>query len=91
MNTEQWSPFKITLSEQWSTSDITFNYNTCNITLTICCNVDINQRLNAAELLRLYLDYDLLEDAGGLVLELMQATLGKGKEMFGLQVSWYQG
>ncbi len=45
------------------------------------------QRLNAAELLRLYIDFDLLEDAAALTLEYIDAVLGKGPEYFGLKVS----
>ena len=41
---------------------------------------------NAAELLRLYLDYDLLSDATDLTMDYIDAVLGKGKEYFGLQV-----
>ena len=45
------------------------------------------QRLNPAELLRLYLDYDLLSEAANLAVEYIKATLGAGKEYFGLTVS----
>ena len=43
--------------------------------------------MNAAELLRLYLDYDLLEEASLLTLEYIDAVMGKGKEYFGLKVT----
>ena len=45
------------------------------------------QRINPAELLRLYLDYDLLSEAADLAIEYIRATLGAGKEYFGLTVS----
>ncbi len=44
------------------------------------------QRLNAAELLRLYIDFDLLEEATHLCLEYIDAVLGRGAEYFGLKV-----
>ena len=47
------------------------------------------QRINAAELLRLYLDYNLLSEAADLATEYIKATLGAGKEYFGLTVSIY--
>ena len=45
------------------------------------------QRLNAAELLRLFIDFDLLEEAVALALEYLDAASGKGREYFGLKVS----
>lgn len=45
------------------------------------------QKVDAAALLRLYLNYDLLEEAGDLVLEYVDAVLGKGHEYFGIEVS----
>ena len=42
------------------------------------------QQINAAELLRLYLEYDYLHEAGTLTLEYIDAVLGKGHEYFGL-------
>jgi len=42
--------------------------------------------LNAAELLRLYVDYDLLTEAVELAIEYIRAGLGAGKEYFGLKV-----
>ena len=47
------------------------------------------QEVNSAELLRVYLDYDLLEEASNLVLELIDAVCGKGKEYYGLKVGKY--
>ena len=44
------------------------------------------QRLNAAELLRLYIDFDLLEEATHLTMEYIDAVLGAGPEYFGLKV-----
>ena len=44
------------------------------------------QRLNAAELLRLYIDFDLLEEAAHLTMEYIDAVLGAGPEYFGLKV-----
>lgn len=43
--------------------------------------------MNAAELLRLYLDYDLLEECADLAIEYIDAVLGRGSEYFGLKVS----
>lgn len=43
--------------------------------------------MDAAELLRLYLNYDLLEEAADLVLEYVDAVLGKGHQYFGIEVS----
>lgn len=43
--------------------------------------------MDAAELLRLYLNYDLLEEAVDLVLEYVDAVLGKGHRYFGIEVS----
>ncbi|XP_077865765.1 nuclear pore complex protein Nup160-like [Saccoglossus kowalevskii] len=43
------------------------------------------KRVNAAELLRLYINYDLLEEATYLSVEYIDAVLGKGKEYFGLR------
>lgn len=45
------------------------------------------QKVDAAELLRLYLNYDLLEEAADLVLEYVDAVLGKGHQYFGIEVS----
>ena len=45
------------------------------------------QRLNGAELLRLYIDFDLLEDATHFTMEYIDAVLGRGPEYFGLKVS----
>ena len=45
------------------------------------------QRFNATELLRLYINYDLLLEAVMLAVEYIEAVLGKGKEYFGLTVS----
>lgn len=45
------------------------------------------QEVDAAELLRLYLSYDLLEEAVDLVLEYVDAVLGKGHQYFGIEVS----
>lgn len=45
------------------------------------------QEVDAAELLRLYLNYDLLEEAVDLVLEYVDAVLGKGHQYFGIEVS----
>ncbi|XP_065611600.1 nuclear pore complex protein Nup160 [Cyrtonyx montezumae] len=43
------------------------------------------KEVDAAQLLRLYLNYDLLEDAGDLVLEYVDAVLGKGHQYFGIK------
>lgn len=45
------------------------------------------QKINAAELLHLYLEHGFLEDATDLATEYILATMGKGKEYFGLDVS----
>ncbi|XP_063800728.1 nuclear pore complex protein Nup160 isoform X2 [Pseudophryne corroboree] len=42
--------------------------------------------VDAAELLRLYLKYDLLEEAAELVLEYVDAILGKGHQYFGIEL-----
>ena len=42
---------------------------------------------NAAELLQLYVNFDLLEEAGELTIEYINAVLGIGKEYFGLKVT----
>lgn len=49
------------------------------------------QRVNSAELLRLYLDYDLLDEAASLVLEMLDSVCGKGKEYFGLKTFLHTG
>jgi len=43
------------------------------------------KRVNAPELLRLYINYDLLLEASKLAVEYIQAVLGNGKEYFGLK------
>uniref|UniRef100_A0A670YTG5 Nucleoporin 160 n=1 Tax=Pseudonaja textilis TaxID=8673 RepID=A0A670YTG5_PSETE len=43
------------------------------------------KKVDAAELLRLYLNYDLLEEAVDLVLEYVDALLGKGHDYFGIE------
>uniref|UniRef100_A0A8C3PTL4 Nucleoporin 160 n=1 Tax=Calidris pygmaea TaxID=425635 RepID=A0A8C3PTL4_9CHAR len=43
------------------------------------------KKVDAAELLRLYLNYDLLEAAVDLVLEYVDAVLGKGHQYFGIE------
>lgn len=43
--------------------------------------------MDAAQLLRLYLNYDLLEEAVDLVSEYVDAVLGKGHQYFGIEVS----
>ncbi|KAK2174344.1 hypothetical protein NP493_810g00006 [Ridgeia piscesae] len=45
------------------------------------------KKINAPELLSLYLNYDLLEEAALLVIEYIDAILGNGNEYFGLQTS----
>ena len=42
--------------------------------------------MNATELLRLYINYDLLLEAVMLAVEYIEAVLGNGKEYFGLKV-----
>ena len=44
------------------------------------------QGVDAASLLRLYLRYDLLAEAAELVLEYVDALLGKGHQYFGIEV-----
>ena len=41
---------------------------------------------NAPELLRIYISFDLLEEAGELAVAYIDAVLGIGKESFGIQV-----
>lgn len=48
------------------------------------------QKVDAAELLRLYLNYDLLEEAVELVSEYVDAVLGKGHQYFGIEVGAYE-
>ena len=48
------------------------------------------QKVDAAELLRLYLNYDLLEEAVDLVSEYVDAVLGKGHQYFGIEVNAYE-
>ncbi|NXF41186.1 NU160 protein, partial [Nyctibius bracteatus] len=43
------------------------------------------KKVDAAQLLRLYLNYDLLEEAVELVLEYVDAVLGKGHQYFGIE------
>uniref|UniRef100_A0A8C8SMP3 Nucleoporin 160 n=1 Tax=Pelusios castaneus TaxID=367368 RepID=A0A8C8SMP3_9SAUR len=43
------------------------------------------KKVDVAELLRLYLNYALLEEAADLVLEYVDALLGKGNEHFGIE------
>ncbi|NXU50803.1 NU160 protein, partial [Turnix velox] len=43
------------------------------------------KKADAAQLLRLYLNYDLLEEAVELVLEYVDAVLGKGHQYFGIK------
>ncbi|NXC50021.1 NU160 protein, partial [Penelope pileata] len=43
------------------------------------------KQVDAAQLLRLYLNYDLLEEAVELVLEYVDAVLGKGHQYFGIE------
>jgi len=45
------------------------------------------QKINAPELLRLYLSYGFLEESTELATEYILATMGRGKEYFGLDVS----
>lgn len=52
-----------------------------------CCFL---QKVDAAELLRLYLNYDLLEEAVDLVSEYVDAVLGKGHQYFGIEVDAYE-
>lgn len=44
------------------------------------------QAVDAASLLRLYLNFDLLDAAAELVLEYVDALLGKGHQYFGIEV-----
>ncbi|KAG9475798.1 hypothetical protein GDO78_003943 [Eleutherodactylus coqui] len=46
----------------------------------------IYKKEDAAQLLRLYLKYDLLAEAAELVLEYVDAVMGKGHENFGIEV-----
>jgi len=48
--------------------------------------VCFDKKLNAAELMRLYLDCDLITEAAELAIEYIRAALGAGKEYFGLKV-----
>ncbi len=44
------------------------------------------QAVDAASLLRLFLNFDLLDDAAELVLEYVDALLGRGHQYFGIEV-----
>lgn len=46
------------------------------------------QLTNPAELLRLYLTFDLVEAATLLALEYIDAVMGHGKEYFGMEVRY---
>ena len=46
------------------------------------------QLTNPAELLRLYLTFDLVETATLLALEYIDAVMGHGKEYFGMEVRY---
>jgi len=81
----------------WQWSSIPGNNVNCTIAWIIClcwtvavvCGCVLWQRLNPAELLRLYLDYDQLAEAAELAVEYIRAALGAGKEYFGLKVRRY--
>uniref|UniRef100_A0A8C8HBT5 Nuclear pore complex protein Nup160 n=1 Tax=Oncorhynchus tshawytscha TaxID=74940 RepID=A0A8C8HBT5_ONCTS len=53
--------------------------------------VNTYKGVDAAALLRLYLNYDLLEEAAELVLEYVDALLGKGHQYFGIEVHYSRG
>lgn len=61
----------------------------CEVELSF--GLSFEQKRNAAELLRLLIDYDLLEQAGSLALEYIEAmrdvTRGQDREVFNLKVS----
>ena len=46
----------------------------------------LSQAVDAASLLRLFLNFDLLEAAAELVLEYVDALLGRGHQYFGIEV-----
>lgn len=48
------------------------------------------QAVDPAALLRLYLNYDQLESASELVLEYVDAMIGKGHQYFGIEVYSYK-
>lgn len=48
------------------------------------------QRADAPSLLRLLLNFDQLESAAELVLEYVDAVLGRGHQYFGIQVRRYK-
>ncbi|XP_077979037.1 nuclear pore complex protein Nup160-like [Glandiceps talaboti] len=50
-----------------------------------CWLIHSYKRKNTPELLQLYINFDLLEEATNLALEFIDAVLGKGKEHFGLK------
>ena len=62
--------------------------------LSFSCNLptwfvnDYKQR-NAAELLRIYINFDMLEAASELAIHHINAVLGIGKESFGIEVYSY--
>ncbi|RXM34397.1 Nuclear pore complex protein Nup160 [Acipenser ruthenus] len=62
-------------------------YHRCVINKLLSHGVPIPNwlEIDAAGLLRLYLNYDLLEEAAELVLEFVDALLGKGHQYFGIE------
>ena len=56
-------------------------------TLSLSSHSFSSQSSNPAELLRMYLTFDLLEPATLLAMEFIDAVCGHGKEFFGLKVS----
>ena len=63
--------------------------------LSLGCNLPIwfvndYKRRNPGQLLRIYTSYDLLEEAGELAIEYINAVLGIGKESFGIEVGFSQ-
>lgn len=56
------------------------------VRITCTKHVVLFQEVDAAALLRLYLNYDHLESAAELVLEYVDALLGKGHQYFGIEV-----
>lgn len=68
-------------AEQFSFTETAYIY-----FLFLKCTALVLQEVDAASLLRLLLNFDLLDAATELVLEYVDALLGKGHQYFGIEV-----
>lgn len=69
--------------EQNSLPPLILFYAYINEHFVVCVYI---QEVDAASLLRLYMNYDLLDSAADLVIEYVDALLGKGYQYFGIEV-----